>query len=140
MPRVLATFAFSLAPLGVNKTDKTMKNSFILIIVLLFAASGCAQTVSPAQAKDYVDKKVTVCGLVSDVYVSTKGQAPTFLHFGGKHPNELFSVVVYKDDLAKFTNPLGGLANKNVCVTGYIKLYKGKPEMTVNSPSQIVAK
>jgi len=42
--------------------------------------------------------------------------------------------------LAKFTYPLTGLTNKNVCVTGSVKLYKDKPEMTVNSPSQIAIK
>jgi len=112
----------------------------ITILATLFVMAGHAQTITPEQAKNNADKKVTVCGKVFNVYTSTKGQAPTFLHFGGAFPNSLFSVVVYKNDLPKFKYPLAGLANKNVCVTGYIKLYKGKPEMTVNSPSQIVVK
>ena len=116
-----------------------MKN-ILVIIAVLYGAVCQAQTITPEQAKSFAGKKITVCGRVTDVYVSTKGHAPTFLHFGGTYPNNLFSAVVYKDDLPKFTYPLQGLANKSVCITGYIKLYKGKPEITVNSPSQIIAK
>ncbi len=113
----------------------------IIAVFSIFIISACqAQTLTPDQAKDYAGKKVTVCGKVYGTFASAKGQAPTFLHFGGIYPNNSFSVVIYKDVLPKFTYPLAGLANKNVCVTGYIKLYKGKPEMTVNSPSQIVVK
>jgi len=114
-----------------------MKN-IIAILASLLVVTGHAQNITPEQAKNYVGKKVTVCGLVTDVFALSKGQAPTFLHFGGKYPNNSFSVVVYKDDAPKFTYPLGSLAHKNLCVTGYVKMYKGKPEITVNSPMQIV--
>ncbi len=114
-----------------------MKN-ITAILATLFVVMGHAQTIKPEKAKDYAGKKVTICGLVADIFASTKGQAPTFLHFGGKYPNNSFSVVVYKSDAPKFTYPLGSLGHRNICVTGYIKMYKGKPEMTVNSPTQIV--
>ena len=114
-----------------------MKN-ITALLATLFVVISYGQNIIPEQAKNYAGKKVTVCGLVTDVFVVSKGQAPTFLHFGGKYPHNAFSVVVYKDDAPKFTYPLGSLAHKNLCVTGYIKMYKGKPEMTVNSPTQIV--
>ncbi len=114
-----------------------MKN-ITAILATLFVVMGHAQTITLDQAKNYAGQRVTICGLVTDVFVVTKGQAPSFLHFGGKYPNNSFSVVVYKSDAPKFTYKLGSLAHKNLCITGYIEMYKGRPEMTVNSPTQIV--
>jgi hypothetical protein len=116
-----------------------MKN-VTFIIFLLFAAVCHAQTITPEQAKNYAGKKVTVCGKVTGTYTSNKGKGATFLNMGGVYPNNALSITIFKDDFAKFSYSPSALANKNICVTGVVTLYKGKPEIKVNSPAQIVVK
>ncbi len=59
---------------------------------------------------------------------------------GGKYPNNAFTVVVFKDAAAKFSYKLATLEGKNICVTGGVKDYKGKPEIVVDNAKQIERK
>jgi DNA/RNA endonuclease YhcR with UshA esterase domain len=58
---------------------------------------------------------------------------------GGKYPNQAFTAWIPSASAAQFSNPqqYGG---QTVSVSGKITLYHGKPEIVVNSPSQINAK
>ena len=114
-----------------------MKYAFYFLLLLSF--NYCfSQTLSPNQAKDYIGKKITICGQVSGSYYSykTKGK-PTFLDMGGKYPASTFTVLIWSNYLNKFKYDLKELDGKNICVTGFIKEYKGKPEVVVSDPNQI---
>jgi len=58
---------------------------------------------------------------------------------GGKYPNQAFTVFIRSSSAAQFPNPQQ-YEGRTVSVSGKITLYKGKPEIIVNSPSQIVTK
>ena len=62
-----------------------------------------------------------------------------FLNMGGRYPNQLFTAFIPKDSADQFPNAqeLNGQA---VSVTGKLVLYKGKPEIVVDIPSQIKKK
>jgi len=110
----------------------------IFFLFLFCFSSSYSQNVSPAQAKDYVGKKTTVCGEVFGSYHSTKTKGqPTFLDMGGKYPASTFTILIWGDDLSKFSYDIKSLEGKNICVTGVIKEYKGKPEVIVYGPDQI---
>jgi micrococcal nuclease len=108
--------------------------------LVLFAFGVHAQNLTAAQAKDNVGKTVTVCSKVMSTYYSTKSRT-TYLNLGAAYPNEDLTVVIFADDLHKFSETPGTLfANKNICVTGLVKLYKEKPEIVVTDPAKIVIK
>jgi len=49
--------------------------------------------------------------------------------------------VIYGDSRAKFSyKPEEFLVNKDVCVTGEIKDYRGKPQIVVTDSTQVVIK
>ncbi len=115
-----------------------MKQIPIFFAFLSIAATCSAQTISPSQAKDYIGKKVTVCGQVSNVFYYERGKgSPTFIDMGGKYPNDQFEVLIWKEDRSKFSYDLQSLDQAKICVTGVIKEYKGKPEVEVSTPDQM---
>jgi hypothetical protein len=72
--------------------------------------------------------------LVDGVHQSAKGHI--FLNMGGKYPNQAFTAFIPSASAGQFTNPQQ-YEGRTVAVSGKIALYKGKPEIIVNSPSQI---
>jgi len=55
---------------------------------------------------------------------------------GGKYPNQVFTAFIPSSSSAQFSNPQQ-YESRTAAVSGKITLYKGKPEIIVNSPSQI---
>ena len=99
-------------------------------------------TTKPAQAIKYVGKKATVCGTVaSATYASrTKGK-PTFLNLDEPYPRQIFTVVIWGKNRDDFKDaPESMYRDKRICVTGLVESYKGKPEIMVSVPDQIVIK
>ena len=66
------------------------------------------------------------------------GKGNIFLNMGGKYPNQAFTAFIPAGSASQFSNAQQ-YDGKTVAVTGKIQLYKGKPEIIVNSPSQISA-
>ena len=65
----------------------------------------------------------------------------TLLNVGGEFPNSPLTVVIYSDKLKNFNFvPADYYKGKNICVTGKIKMYKGKPEIISSSQSDIEVK
>jgi hypothetical protein len=57
--------------------------------------------------------------------------------YGAALPNEVFVVVIFGSDRAKFGEPEMTLRGKRICVTGQVRNYRGKPEIVVSDPSQL---
>lgn len=87
-------------------------------------------------AMKYVGKKVTICARVYGVKISDK---VTFLNLGDKFPNSLLTVVIFDKDRNNFPFPADEMYNdRNVCVIGEIVEYKGKAEIIVSKPQDII--
>jgi DNA/RNA endonuclease YhcR with UshA esterase domain len=93
------------------------------------------------EAAQHVGETATVCGaVVSANYAShSKGQ-PTFLNLDKAYPNQTFTAVIWGSDRSKFGTPESALLGKQVCATGVIQLYRGRPEMIIHDPSQLAQK
>jgi hypothetical protein len=99
--------------------------------------------ITSEHAKDYIGKRVTVCGKVvsiGHVLVKRQGGKQTFLHFDQPPPQSPFMVVIIGGD--QFS---GGLFygiekkvdQKNVCATGYVKKHDEAAMMVVDAPNQL---
>jgi hypothetical protein len=51
--------------------------------------------------------------------------------------DKLFTIPIWGIDRPKFGDPEAKYGNKEACVTGLIKDYKGVPEVVAEQPSQI---
>ena len=117
---------------------------FLVFAVLIWASISIAQqeSISPIDAQKYIGMEKTVCGTVASATyaVRSKGQ-PTFLNLDQPHPNQIFTVVIWGSNRNKFKNPPETFfRGKRICVTGVIEDYRGKPEIVVRSPDQIIVK
>jgi hypothetical protein len=118
-----------------------MKRTAICFLFLLLAFSTAAQTnrITAAEAKDHIGEVRTVCGKVVSTHYATssKGQ-PTFLNLDEPYPKEVFTILIWGSDRAKFGTPETKYKDERVCVTGKITSYRGKPEIHTckTSPSR----
>jgi hypothetical protein len=59
------------------------------------------------------------------------------LNLDEPYPRQIFTILIWGSDRAKFGDPESKFENKKVCVTGTIKDYRGVPEMVAQQPGQI---
>jgi DNA/RNA endonuclease YhcR with UshA esterase domain len=52
----------------------------------------------------------------------------------------VFVALILGSDRAKFGTPEKTLQGKQICVSGKIRLYDGKPEIMLTEPKQLVEK
>jgi hypothetical protein len=116
-----------------------MKNLVLIIAAVLFTCHLWAQnTVSADSLSYYEGQLIRVCDTVTGVHVSTGKSETTFINFGEPFPKHSFSLVIFQKDVQSFSyKPAEFLENKNICITGKVKLYKGKPEIIVYNEMQI---
>ena len=112
----------------------------VLVLVTVAASILLAQAghLTAREARNHVGERATVCGIVASAHyaASTKG-SPTFLNLDEPYPNQIFTILIWGSDRARFGDPETKYANKKVCVTGVIKDYKGVPEVVAEQPGQI---
>ncbi len=118
-----------------------MKKYAILVILLLLSTFIFAQTsVTAKEAGKYIGKTISVCDKIfGGIFMSKSSGQPTFLNMGAAYPNAPFTIVIWADARRKFKlKPEEFYRNKQVCITGEIIVFNGKPEMIVTDPTQII--
>jgi hypothetical protein len=109
-----------------------------LIVAVALAPAAPPATLTASEAKKHVGETATVCGKVmSPRYATkTKGQ-PTFLNIDKAYPYQVFTVVIWGADRAKFGAPEVTYRDKSICTTGKILEYEGAAEIVATAASQI---
>jgi hypothetical protein len=114
----------------------------ILLALLALSLYTAAQNkkITAPEAKDHIGEIETVCGKVASTHFApgSKGQ-PTFLNLDEPYPKEIFTILIWGSDRAKFGAPETKYRDARVCVTGKIANYRGKPEIVATESSQITA-
>jgi len=119
----------------------SMIKSFIHLLFLLavfmqpVSAEESQETVpvvTPEEAAQHEGAMVTVKGVVSGQRTAASGV--TYLNFGGKYPNQIFSCRAFAD---KFPEGVPACEGKTIEVTGKIKMHEGKPSMDLKGPDKI---
>lgn len=112
-----------------------MKTVLHIVVLLLCASVGQAQTLTAAQAKAHEGQVATVCGTVASEHTAMRSRGvPTFINLDAAYPAEIFTILIWGDDrrdVGVFP-PMGS----HVCSTGLIRDYRGVPEMVVRSKRQ----
>jgi len=108
----------------------------LLIIVLSFSSIALfSQTkISPDSAGSFINKKVTVIGIVDEIHITNTGNY--LLNMGGKYPDNTFTAVIFAADTSNFGN-IKIYEGKGVEITGVVKDYKGSPEIVLKKKNQI---
>jgi DNA/RNA endonuclease YhcR with UshA esterase domain len=116
-----------------------MKKYLVVICFALLVYDASAQTkIAAKDASNYVGKTVTVCDKVYSTKLITSSNM-TLLNLGGYYPNQLLTIMIKGVDRIKFKGqPEVDYKGKDVCVTGEVVLYRGKLEIVVIDPKQLL--
>ena len=110
----------------------------IAITLCIWQQTIVAQNKTPAEARNHIGETATVCGEVASArYAASSRGQPTFINLDKPYPNQIFTVVIWGSDRAKFGEPEARYRGKRVCATGKIKEYRGVPEIVAYDPDQI---
>jgi hypothetical protein len=110
--------------------------TLICVLASLFTLNTWADSssITAAQAAQHVGERAVVVDRIAQVFTSDKGN--TFLNFGGPYPYHTFCAVVF-DSKADAFSDLEHLSGKRVRISGKIGSYRGKPQIILESASQL---
>ena len=114
----------------------------LCILLCIFCAQVLAEnSITTPEARNHVGQIATVCGRVESThFANTSRGQPTFLNLDRAYPNQIFTIVIWGSDRGRFGRPENKYLDKQICVTGEIKLYRGVPEVIAEKPNQIQIK
>ena len=96
--------------------------------------------ITPFQAKEYIGKECSVCGIIEDVGTSEGKNGTTyFLNMGKPYPEEgHFYICVFQNVADMFKTNIMTLKGHTVLISGKIEKYNNQPEIVLNSPDQLL--
>jgi DNA/RNA endonuclease YhcR with UshA esterase domain len=114
-----------------------MKSFILIVCCFVFSAVAVAQNKIPVDsASKHIGESVTVC---TTVYGVKSLEKLTFINVGAAYPNSPLTIVIFAKDLPNFKpTPEVLYANKKICVTGKVEDFKGKAEIVITKPEEIV--
>ncbi len=128
--------------LGIITEDEAVIERLAFTLAQDWARAGGEQTspkppagvISWRDAEKYAGQEVTVAGTIVHTYDSGK---VTFLNFDDDYRNTL-TIVLFPDSYDAFPQkPARYFKDKQVQVTGKVKMYEGAPEIVIDDPAQI---
>ena len=115
-----------------------MVRLFPMLAVVFLSLTAAGASLSPEEAIKHVGEHVTVCGVVASAYYAARSKSqPTFLEFDKAYPNPVFIAIILGNHRARFGTPETTLQGKQVCVTGSIRIYRGKPAVILHDARQL---
>jgi len=104
-------------------------------VALTVASVGAfATTLQDSEAAKHVGETVTLDCLVVSVHSTNSGT--TFLNCGADYPNQNAQLVIFRSAAGQFAD-VQRYQGKHVMAHGVLKSYRGKPEIVLESVSQI---
>lgn len=110
-----------------------MKKVGIALMALVMPAT--AAVLTPTDVSKHIGETATVEG-TANIYQARSGV--TFVDLGGSGRSAPFTGVIFKEKVSAFPN-ITSYSGKTVDITGQIRLYRGKPEIILDSPDQLKA-
>lgn len=109
------------------------------LVLFLSIFAKAQQEVKIDDLNNHTGDSIKVCTKIfGGIYLEKSKGAPTLLDAGGKYPDAPLTLLIWGEARKQFKEaPDYFYKNKDVCITGRIKLYKGKPEIEIFNEKQI---
>ena len=110
-----------------------------LAVLFISVLATAQQEIKMDELNKHTGDSVKVCTKIfGGIYLDRSKGAPTLLDAGGKYPDAPLTLLIWGDTRKQFKDaPESFYKDKNVCITGRIKLYKDKPEIEIYDEKQI---
>ena len=112
---------------------------FLVIIATSFSAASQIK-ITPDEAAKHIGDSVIVCGKIyGGKYFDRSDNKITLLNMGAAYPLSPLTIVIEEAGRKNFTSkPEEFYADKDVCVAGVVKEYKGKPQIIITKEVEII--
>jgi micrococcal nuclease len=120
-----------------------MRTALVLCSFLLAGFfAGAQTTITPQEAAAHIGKTVTVCGKIfGGKYFEYSKNKLTLLNMGAAYPDAPLTIVIDSDNRKNFAKaPEEFYKDKEVCITGTVTEYKGKPQIVITKEADITLK
>ena len=125
---------------GVTRKRATKVAFFVAVLFVATVAFG-QHSISSFEARNHIGEYSKVCGVVASTHFANRSRGePTFINLDRPYPDQVFTAVIWVEDRAKFGYPEQRFADREICVSGVIQMYRGIPEIILRSPSQVEIK
>lgn len=105
----------------------------VVICLLVCPPQADVRSIKAEEAHAYVGQVVQVCGTVTQIRTAVRSRGvPTFVRFGQGE----FTALIWQWQRHRFGD-LKSKIGKQACVTGQLRDYRGKAQMTLTQPSQL---
>ncbi|MCF6244970.1 MAG: hypothetical protein L3J43_08020 [Sulfurovum sp.] len=112
-----------------------------VFLILAFSMQIFSSEYTANMAQNHIGEKATVCGkVVSAHYASSSNGEPTFLNLDMAYPDHVFTAVIWGENRDQFDEPEVQYNDKNICITGKIKSYRGIAQIILYSQKQVSIK
>ena len=117
-----------------------MKNILFAFVIFLSFSTRAQTKINISDVSKHVGDSVTVCSKVFGTrFLEQSASQITFINLGAAYPNSLLTVIVFgKDRPAFLSAPEVLYADKEVCVSGVIKLNRERYEIVATKKEEIV--
>lgn len=113
-----------------------MKKKLSIVAFIIATQIAFAQTkISIDSISAHMGEQVQIC---SKIYGINANDKIFFINLGAAYPNARLTVLIFAKNMANFKDTLQTLGNKQICVTGKLVDYKGKPEIVLIKPEDII--
>lgn len=115
----------------------------VALVAIIVSFSVSAQTkISPDEAAKHIGDSVMVCGKIfGGKYFDKSDNKITLLNMGAAYPLSPLTIVIEEAGRKNFTTkPEEFYTDKEVCISGVVKEFKGKPQIIVTKEADIVVK
>jgi hypothetical protein len=115
---------------------------FSLLALVCSSITYAQQEINIADAARHEGDSVTICTKIFGARYFENGKgAPTLLSAGAKYPDAPLTVVIFGESRPAFANkPEEFYIDKNVCITGRITMFKGKPQIVLTREGDIMVR
>lgn len=118
------------------------KIGVLFLGMMITATSFAQQEIALTDAAKFVGQSVKVCGKIyGGKFLDRTAKQLTLLNMGADYPNQLLTIMIEGEKRKTFTyKPEEKLVQKEVCVVGVIKEFKGKYEIVIEKEGDISIK
>jgi hypothetical protein len=116
-----------------------MKLLLLAAAIFVTGVSFAQTAVKLEDASKHVGDSVTVCGKVAGgIFLEQMENSPTFLSLGAAYPDQLLTLVIWKDQRAHYEPaPETQYIDKEVCATGKIVIMRERPQIVIYQKDQL---
>ncbi len=121
---------------------RRMIAALAVILMASFSVAAQPKSITPEEAAKHIGDTVTVCGKIfGGRYFDQSAKKITLLNMGAAYPKSPLTIVIDEDNRKNFSSAPEDFYNgKNICITGVVKEFKGKPQIFIAKEADVLVK